>query len=180
MARILLVTTANNQIITNLSEAGNVMIVVEEEKEVRVLWKGSAVNDKVLKRYVEGLTALKKFNILAKNPEAEILAKIKPVSLKENPMPKEKKNKKSVLVEVGTEGTRPGYVGVFEGGETPATKAPCVVSVEMSSEGAISNKPAYVKVYRDGKLIVDVEAVVEQRPGGDGGMYPVVKLKLKQ
>ena len=51
------------------------------------------------------------------------------------------------------------------------------IEVKTESEGGCSDRPARVLVYEDGKLVAEVIATVELKPGADGGRYHCVTLK---
>ena len=54
------------------------------------------------------------------------------------------------------------------------------VRIELQSEVATSDRPAKVLVYENEVLAAEIIAEVEPQKGGDGGLYPCVKLKQKQ
>ena len=51
------------------------------------------------------------------------------------------------------------------------------VKIEIRSESGISRKPARVRVYKGDRLIAEVIAKVELKPGADGGYYHCVTLE---
>lgn len=54
------------------------------------------------------------------------------------------------------------------------------VRVETRSETGTSSDHAYVRVYEDDRLVVEVIATVELMQGADGGYYHCVELKKRQ
>jgi len=53
------------------------------------------------------------------------------------------------------------------------------VRVEIQSEEAAGNRPARVLVFEDGKIVAEVVARVEMKPGAYDRSYPCVTLEKK-
>ncbi len=54
------------------------------------------------------------------------------------------------------------------------------VRVEIESEVATSDHPGRILVYDNDKLVAEIIATVELKPGADGGLYNCVTLKKAQ
>lgn len=54
------------------------------------------------------------------------------------------------------------------------------VRVEIKSEEGMSRDLAYVRVYEDDKLVVEITGRVELKMGADGGLYNCVTLEKKE
>ena len=54
------------------------------------------------------------------------------------------------------------------------------IRVEIESEDNISNRPARVVVYENDRVVQEVIAEVNLKPGADGGWYHCVTLKKKK
>lgn len=55
-----------------------------------------------------------------------------------------------------------------------------IIRVDIESEVATSDRPARVLVYERDRLVAEVIAEVELKPGADGGYYHCVTLKKRQ
>lgn len=50
-----------------------------------------------------------------------------------------------------------------------------ITKVVFESGSVIEGKPASLSVYEDGKLLVELKAVIVSQQGADGGWHPSVK-----
>ena len=49
------------------------------------------------------------------------------------------------------------------------------ISVELESESVVSDRPAQIKVLKDGVVVLTVKAEMSSQTGADMGLYPAVK-----
>ena len=49
------------------------------------------------------------------------------------------------------------------------------VTVELESESVVSERPAEIKVLKDGVVVLNVKAEMSPQSGADMGLYPAVK-----
>lgn len=54
------------------------------------------------------------------------------------------------------------------------------IRVEVESEEGCSERPASVRVFENNKLIVEVTATTELKPGADSNLYPCVTLTKRE
>lgn len=51
------------------------------------------------------------------------------------------------------------------------------IRIALKSEVPALSEPAVIRVYDNEKLVAEVLAQIENKPGADGGMYPCVTLR---